>query len=191
VLGFVDYPLNNRWWWEDEFRKIRALPSAGEKRARLHELAVWENPGPGSFYDDIGNIAKSPRVLRTAFNPDRGSVQEMDLTFWWWDQGKSRARLSWQVTAWPVAIIYEDLDEHGKYIVRSSGYGQAIVRINGELVNADRDAREMGQVREFPVDPKFLKDGRIVLTWDPPRDEGHLNWRQKSRLAEVWLINRR
>ena len=191
VLDFVDYPLNNRWWLEDEFRKIRALPSAGEKRARLHELAVWENPGPAGFYDDIGNIAKSPRVLRTAFNPDKGSVQEMDLTFWWWDQGKSRARLSWQVTAWPVAIIYEDLDEHGKYIVRSSGYGQAILRINGELAKADRDAREMGQVREFPVDPRFLKDGRIVLTWDPPRDEGRLNWRQKSRLAEVWLIKRR
>ena len=26
VLDFVDIPLNNRWWLEDEFTKIRALP---------------------------------------------------------------------------------------------------------------------------------------------------------------------
>ena len=191
VLDFVDYPLNNRWWLEDEFRKIRALPSAADQRRRLHELAAWENPGPGSFYDNVGNIAKSPHVVRAGFDlAGAGSLREVDTTFWWWDQGKSRARLTWQVTAWPVAMIYEDLDEHGKYVVQSSGYGQALLRINGELVKPDRDGKEMGETKEFPVDPKFLKGGRLVLTWDPPKNEGHLNWRQKSRLAEVWLIKR-
>ena len=71
---------------------------------------------------------------------------------------------------------------------RAIGYGQAQLRINGELVKPDRDGKEMGETKEFPVDPKFLKDGRLVLTWDRPQNEGHLNWRQKSRLAEVWLI---
>jgi hypothetical protein len=191
VLDFVDYPLNNRWWLEDEFRKIRALPSPADQRRRLQELAAWEHPGPGSFYDNTGNIAKSPHVVRVGFDPaGTGSLRETDTTFWWWDQGKSRARLTWQVTAWPVAMIYEDLDEHGKYVVQSSGYGQALLRINGELVKPERDGKEMGETKEFPVDPKFLKGGRLVLTWDAPTNEAHLNWRQKSRLAEVWLIKR-
>ncbi|MEK7793017.1 MAG: glycoside hydrolase family 20 zincin-like fold domain-containing protein, partial [Candidatus Hydrogenedentota bacterium] len=56
-LDFVDYPLNNRWWIEDEFKKIAALPSEKEKCARLNLIAAWESPGPGSFYDDIGNPA--------------------------------------------------------------------------------------------------------------------------------------
>ncbi len=62
VLDFVDNPLNNRWWLEDEFKKVRAMASEPEKRARLLELAAWENPGAGSFYDDVGNVARSPHV---------------------------------------------------------------------------------------------------------------------------------
>ena len=64
VLDFVDYPLNNRWWLEDEFKKIRALGDESEKIQRLGVLAAWEHPGPGSFYDNIGNASKSPHVLR-------------------------------------------------------------------------------------------------------------------------------
>jgi hypothetical protein len=29
-----------------------------------------------------------------------------------------------------------------------------------------------------------------VLTWDRPADEGELNWRKRSRLAEVWLLKK-
>ena len=54
VLDFVDYPLNNRWWLEDQFKAIRALKSEDEKNRRLLQLATWEHPGPGSFYDDVG-----------------------------------------------------------------------------------------------------------------------------------------
>ena len=62
VLDFIDYPLNNRWWLEDQFKLIRAMKSEEEQHRKLREIAVWEHPGPGSFYDDIGNIAKSPHV---------------------------------------------------------------------------------------------------------------------------------
>jgi hypothetical protein len=191
VLDFVDYPLNNRWWLEDEFQKIRVMAGEEEKRRRLQELAAWENPGPGSFYDSVGNIAKSPRVVRADIKPSSpGSISEPGITFWWWDEGKSRARLSWQATSWPIAVVYEGLAAHGRYVVQSTGYGQALLRINGERVAPLLDGQEMGEKKEFPVDPKFLKDGRLMLTWDRPTDEGHLNWRKKSRLAEVWLLKK-
>jgi hypothetical protein len=188
VLDFIDLPLNNRWWLEDEFKKIRAMNSETEKDGRLETIAKWEHPGPGSFYDNVGNLSKSPHVVRATV--DDGSFREPEPMFSWWNKGKSRARLTWQVSMWPVSVIYDGLDAKGNYVVRSSGYGQALLRIDGDRVLPTADGREMGDVKEFPVDPKYLADGKLVLTWDRPTDEANLNWRQHSRLSEVWLIKK-
>ncbi len=190
VLDFVDYPLNNRWWLEDQFKAIRALKFEDEKNRRLFQLATWEHPGTGSFYDDLGNIAKSPHVVRCY--PGHGSElkEHPQPTFWWWDQGKSRARLSWQVTLWPAAMVYEGLDPKAQYVVRSTGYGQAVLRINGERVKPTIDGTRMGEFKEFSVDTRFVKNRKLVLTWDRPPNEEKLNWRRQSRLAEVWLLKK-
>jgi len=190
VLDFVDYPLNNRWWLEDQFKLIRAISSEQGRTARLVALGRWEHPSEGSFYDDIGNIAKSPHVVWYEADTAPESAKTPEPTFWWWDQGKSRARLSWQTTMWPVAEVYDGLDQRATYVVRSSGYGQALMRINGERVAPSIDGKEMEEFKEFPVNSKFLKDRKLVLTWDRPTGEEHLNWRQHSRLAEVWLIKK-
>lgn len=190
VLDFVDYPLNNRWWLEDQFKAIRALKSENEKNRRLLQLATWEHPGPDSFYDDLGNIAKSPHAVNcyTANGPEL--KEHPQPTFWWWDQGKSRARLSWQVTMWPTALVYEGVDPDAHYVVRSTGYGQALLRINSERVEPTIDGTRMGEFKEFPVDSRFVKNRRLVLTWDRPPNEEKLNWRRQSRLAEVWLLKK-
>jgi hypothetical protein len=179
VLDFIATPLNNRWWLEDQFKEVRTLNTEADKTARLVAIAKWERPGPGSFYDNPGDFSKAPDVLpETA--PGR--------TFWWWDQGRSRARITWQVTRFPHEMAYDGLDPNAKYVVRTTGAGQSNLRINGERVMPTIDGSKMGEFKEFPVDPKFLKGGRIVLTWDKATGEEHLNWREKSRLAEVWLL---
>jgi hypothetical protein len=188
VLDFVDYPLNNRWWLEDEFAKVRNLKSEEAKVARLLELSAWEHPGPGSFYDDVGNIAKSAHVVDIEETTAPETSRIPHPTFWWWDQGKSRARLSWQTTMWPAAMVYEGLDPNARYVVRSCGYGQALLRINGERVTAAADGKDIGDIKEFPVPEASVRTRRVVLTWDRPEGEEQLNWRQRSRLAEVWLI---
>jgi hypothetical protein len=189
VLDFVDYPLNNRWWLEDEFRKVRAMAAEPERWKRLRELATWENPGPGSFYDDIGHEARSPRADGDA-EQDADSFRGPEPTFWWWDSGRSRARLSWQSTMWPKRMVYEGLDPAGAYVVRTSGYGQSLLKIDGERATPTVDGKQMAEFKEFPVPAEHVKDRRLVLTWDIPADEEHLNWRQRSRLAEVWLLKR-
>jgi hypothetical protein len=190
VLDFVDYPLNNRWWLEDQFKAIRTLKSEDEKNRRLLQLAMWEHPGPGSFYDDLGNIAKSPHVVQCSPGNGPELKEHPTPTFWWWDQGKSHARLSWQVTLWPTAVVYEGLDPDAEYIVRSTGYGQALLRINGERIQPTINGTQMGEFKEFPVASRFVKSRKLVLTWDRPVNEEKLNWRQKSRLAEVWLLKK-
>ncbi len=190
VLDFLNYPLNNRWWLEDQFKIIRNLPSESQKHQRLLQLAQWGDPGPGSFYDDMGNIGKSPRVVHCFPSNGPELHRHPKPTFWWENSGKSRARLSWQVTAWPIAMIYEGIDPKATYVVRTTGKGQDLLRINGESVESTLLNKQMEELREFPVAPKHVKTRRLVLTWDKPKNEEKLNWRNKSRLAEVWLMRK-
>jgi len=189
VLDFIDTPLNNRWWLEDEFKKVRAMGSEAEKRARLIELGKWEKPGPGSFYDDIGHESRSPHAEGDA-EGEADTFRGAEPTFWWWDSGRSRARLSWQTTIWPRRMVYEGLDPKGVYTVRTGGQGQSLLKIDGQKVSAVLDGKKMGEFKEFPVPAEYLMDRRLVLTWDIPTDEDELNWRQRSRLAEVWLLKK-
>ncbi|MDR2775678.1 MAG: hypothetical protein LBC19_13240, partial [Tannerella sp.] len=63
ILDFINYPLNNRWWLEDEFNKIKQFSSEREKSARLKIIANWTEPGEGSFYDNVSDISQSPHVI--------------------------------------------------------------------------------------------------------------------------------
>ena len=189
VLDFIDLPLNNRWWLEDEFAKVAQFGSESTRVERLRILATWEHPGPGSFYDAVGDLEKSPHVFRCSSAsaiPDESD--QYGITFWWWNDGKSRARLTWQATAWPLAVVYEALDPNATYIVRSTGYRQALLRINGDRVQPVLDGQKMGEFKEFPVPQQHVRTRRLTLTWDPPVGEEKLNWRETSRLSEVWLI---
>ena len=163
ILDFVDYPLNSRWWLEDEFKAIGALPSEPEKLARLELVRTWEHPGAGSFYDDVGNIAKSPHVvlgdlsplgLRTARTP----IPEV----LWWDEGASRKRLAWMdVMNWPLAMHYTGLDPKADYVIRTTGFGTCLLSIDGERVRPAIDGKGIGEFKEFPV-PKAPPGGRHI-----------------------------
>ena len=91
---------------------------------------------------------------------------------------------------WPLGVIYEGLDPESVYTVRLTGYGQSLLRLDGNRVTPSVDGKGVGEFKEFDVPPNLSRDGKLVLTWDSPTNESHLNWRQKSRVAEVWLIKR-
>jgi hypothetical protein len=191
VLDFVDHPLNNRWWLEDQFAAIRAGKSEAGKVAALDTLRTWENPGAGSYYDEVGNIAKSPRVMRgEGVNTDPAMERNPNPGYWWWDDGACRKRLSLQTSMdWPLALKYARLDPRANYRVRVSGHGHPRPRANGRaLVPATPGKLEVGGFLEFPVPPGSIPDGNLVLTFDALPDEAELNWRQQSRISEVWLL---
>ena len=151
----------------------------------------WENPGPGSFYDEVGNIAKSPHVVRgEGVNTDPMMERNPNPGFWFWDGGNSRRRLSWQTSAdWPIGLKYHHLDPAAAYRIRLTGYGQAKLRANGQLLTSTRGARhEIGEFEEFSVPRELLKEGLLTLTFDKLPEEAQLNWRQQSRVSEVWLL---
>jgi hypothetical protein len=193
LLDFLDRPLNNRWWMEDEFKKTAGMSEAGKVKA-LQRIGGWEDPGPGGFYDDVGNVSCSPHVLRGEGWITDPLMHHGDYTpgYNWWDNGFSRRRLSWMTDIrWPLGMEYYGLDSTGtyQYTVRITGKGESHVRANGKKLIPTRYGKEIGEIKEFPVPPECLSHGKLLLTWDDI-NEDNMNWRQQSRVAEVWLIRK-
>ncbi|HDP33879.1 MAG TPA: hypothetical protein ENN29_02080 [Candidatus Hydrogenedentes bacterium] len=185
-LDFLDYPLNNRWWLEDEFKKVREMPDEEARIAALAVLAAWANPGAGSWYDNIGHVGHSPHVKRTeGLNTDPLMERAGNPEAAWWEQGFSRARLAWQTTMnFPLTLRYDGLDRSAAYVLRLYGYGEARPRANGVALIPSLYERE---VKEFPIPAALSATGALEIAFDPI-DESHLNWRQHSKLAEAWLL---
>ncbi len=191
ILDYVDRPLNNRWWLEDEFARIREFATEDEKLARLEVIRAWESPGPGSFYDDIGNVAQMTHV---ALPPgpwvDPDLVEERNPHFPWTEDGVSRARLSWLcMMRWPEKLAYRGLDPDAAYVLRATGRGELRPVVDGQRIEPSAYPQEPGAFKEFPIPRELVGDGEITLTFEDI-DEYHLNWRQWSYLYEVWLIKR-
>ena len=178
ILQFVNYPLNNRWWLTDEFKKIEALDSEAKKLERLEVICTWENPGPGSFYDNISNIEMGPHVLTTSYDGT-------DVA--WWENGNSRARLSSQLFQIEPVLEYNNLDFNGKYIIRVSGQGDALIRVDGERLEPTVYNKGIGEFKEFVVPKWITQDGKMRVTFDRP-EESHLRWTSYSHISEVWLL---
>jgi len=189
VLDFLDRPLNNRWWLEDEFKRIGQLTDKEQQLKTLDTLAKWENPGPGSFYDNVANVSKSPHVVRgEGLQTDPLMRRSDNPGFDWWEGGMSRKRLSWMMSLrWPNGLLYEQLDSTANYTVQITGYGESLLKANGQRLQPAVYGKGIGERKVFPVPARLIREGKLLLTWDTI-DEEHINWRQHSRVSEVWLI---
>lgn len=154
------------------------MRSEKEKLARLELIRTWENPGPGSYYDNISNVAASPHVT---------SRTDDAIDYAWWDNGSSRKRLSTQLFQFAPTLEYHRLDPEARYIIRVAGYGEALLKANGQRLTPAKYDKELETFKEFPLPKALIKDGHLVITFDRP-DESHLNWRQYSKVTDVWLL---
>ncbi|MDX1285204.1 MAG: hypothetical protein R3182_09335, partial [Draconibacterium sp.] len=177
VLDFIDYPLNNRWWLEDEFKKTKELKTEEDKIARLDFIRNYENPGEGSFYDNISS-ANAKHVI---------SETDDAIDYLWENNGFSRKRLSTQLFQFSPVLKYDELNPEAEYLIRVSGYGEALLRANGERLKPSKYEKGFEQFKEFPLPKELIKDGKLKITFDKP-DEDHLNWRQQSRVTDVWIL---
>ncbi|WP_162344279.1 hypothetical protein [Cyclobacterium salsum] len=177
ILDFIDYPLNNRWWLEDEFEKVGSLGSEAEKLARLDFIRTYEYPGEGSFYDNISSADAKHVTSKT----------DDAIDFLWENDGINRKRLSTQLFQFTPTLAYEKLDSDSDYLIRVSGYGEALLRANGQRLTPTKYEKGYEELKEFPLPRDLISDGQLEIRFDKP-DEAHLNWRQQSRVTDVWVI---
>lgn len=201
-LDTLDVPLNNRAWLLERFKEIRQLSNEKERANAIREVANWTDPGPGGFYDDLGNPTDSPRLQNLGGIPNdpayyRGALTGFAVRFI--DYQKRRTS-QWTIAESlydsPLTMEYQNLDPAAKYQVRIT-YGDNLKTVNTRLVANDQfeihsfDVPQSNPLRPiaFDIPHEATKSGTLKLTWHGPSGVGG-NGRQ-SHVAEVWLVKRR
>src|SRR6185436_14465775 len=118
-------------------------------------------PGPGGFYDDPGNAALQPHLVRgLPFDQDPASLQSAKTGFRSGDppeRSTGLARVSWldhaeSLNDQPLKLRYTDLDPTGRYKVRVVYCGDSMKKKIRLVAN---DALEIHPfiVKEWPIKP--------------------------------------
>src|SRR5262249_9145068 len=94
-LGTIDRPLDKRLGLQERFAEIRRLDSGVERLKQIDEILNWSNPGPGGFYDDLGNPTCQPHLVRSLDEKENPAFLGSVMTHFedrpqgrksWWDQ---------------------------------------------------------------------------------------------------------
>ncbi len=192
VMDFVNYPLNNRWWLEDEFDRLEKMAENGERLKRIETICQWERPTEGSFYDNLGHVGQSPRIPKLLYLADALRLDEElpGPSQRWMGEQRRGLRFAWHTyLSRPPAMTYAGLDPQDRYTVRLFAQRTSPLKVNGVRAKLIRTGEIFDQVQEqeFEVPAKSLADGRLELTWDR-LDESELNWRNRHYVCELWVI---
>jgi hypothetical protein len=204
-LDTLDFPLNNRSWLVEQFARIRKLAAVPERLKAIEEILQWTNPGPGGFYDDLGNVACQPHLQHgLGFSEDPGCFQsarvdfEEDLVVDEPDENPGRARrMSWMDHAEalydaPLQMVYTGLDPNARYKVRVLYAGDSPKRRIRLVANDTLEvhpylAKPMPfRPLEFAIAPAATQRGQLTLNWFAEPGLGGNG--RSCQVSEVWLI---
>lgn len=196
-LDTADLSLNNRVWLKKQFTAIRAMATERERMAAVDDILNWTNPGPGGFYDDLGNLTQQPHLVRgPSFekDPDYRHSSLVGFGNRAPDQGW---RLSWLTHAetlgdTPLELRYHDLDRSARYKVRvvyaGDTPGVPIRLTANEQYEIHPFLQKPPEPKrlEFAIPPVATEGGELQLRWNRPAGLGGNG--RGVQVAEVWLI---
>ncbi len=201
-LDELNVPLNNRGWLKDRFAELRKRDNEAAALDGIQEILHWTDPGPGGFYDDLGNPSLQPHLVRTgSYAKDPGFLSTPFTGFSW----EPAWRRSWCTHVdgryqTPVTLHYPDLDPQARYRLRVVYAGdnfEVRVRLVASPASAESANREI-EVHPFQLKPQPVKPiefeipsqatsgGELTLTWLTNPERGHAG--RGCQIAEVWLI---
>jgi hypothetical protein len=193
MMDFVNYPLNDRWWLEDEFDRIAKMTDRSAQLKRIDVIRNWENPGEGGYYDILGEVGRSPHMVKV-FNAGDAmrAFRELPMpTQRWMGEKRRGVRFAWHkyFDRLPSGLTYTALDPSATYTVKLFSQRPTSLLVDGVPAPLIRTGETYDQVteQEFSVPPETVQDGRIVLNWVKP-DERKLNWRQQHYVTDIWVI---
>lgn len=206
-LDTLDYALNNRRWLKEQLDAVRKLKTENERLHALDSIVQWTNPGPGGFYDDTGNIAHQPHVIRgLPFDQDPASLMSSKVGFEEGDvvdepdeKPEAAMRISWldhaeSLIDQPLRMRYTGLDPQAHYKVRVMYVGDAPKRLIRLVADEVHEVHPLIK-KEFPYRPvefdipvAATRDGVLELSWT--REPGLGGNGRGCQVSEVWLIRK-
>jgi hypothetical protein len=195
-LDLIDRPITNAEWLQKRFAEIRALASDAARRGAIDEVLNWTNPGPGGFYDDLGDPANRPHLEPgVGFENDPAFFHTVRTGF------GSRRNTPWRVSWYrhaealygnSIRLRYTGLDPSARYKVRFTQAGDGTPRATRLVAWGKFEIHPMRkkdlEVRpvEFEIPAEATAGGSLLLEWQAnPEESGNGRFVQVS---EVWLI---
>jgi hypothetical protein len=198
TLDTAETPLNNVEWLRARFAAIRALPDEAARLDAVDRVVRWTDPGPGGFYDDLGNASMQPHLVRArTYAQDPGGLESVFTGF----NFAPGWRLSWMQhaeTYWdtPLEMRYTDLDPDASYAVRIMYAGDVFSPASQVRLVAD-ETHEVhpwltkprpGDPVEFAIPAAATRDGVLTLRWHNTPGLGRFG--KGVQIGEVWLVRR-
>ena len=194
-LDTIDVPLNDRLWLRDQFARLRSLESDADRISGIEAILHRTDPGPGGFYDDLGNLRLQPHLVHStdyAADPDfrHSSLVGFGSRAGWplaWCQNAQTLHDA------PLQMHYDGLDPKAHYKVRVVYAGDSfhnLIRLDAEEYQVHdwfKKADPPVPV-EFDVPLSATADCKLTLTWRQEPGKG-ANGRG-CQVAEVWLIRK-
>ena len=195
-LDTIDQILNDRLWLKRRFDTARKLDTEPARRREIEETVEWTNPGPGGFYDDLGNPLRRPHLVAgSSYAKDPASFHGPMTAF---DQEPSWRR-AWcrhagTIFGEPLKARYTGLDQTASYkvkIVYTGDMFQVKIRLSAndsiEIHPPLTKPRDMTPL-EFEIPREATRDGTLTLTWTAEPGRGGNG--RGCQVAEVWLIRK-
>lgn len=205
-LDTVDAPVNDRVWLNDRFGEIRKLDDETARQNEIASIVNRTDPGPGGFYDDLGNpshqpdlvkgepYAEDPMFLRspmTGFSiRGMGNVTGQDQSYMHYP-------LAWVTVTEglydsPVKLRYQGLDPQAHYKVRVVYAGDSLRPKLRMLANERYEVHGWIQrpvpfkPLEFEVPAAATAGGTLELSvYREPATGGA---GRGNSVAEIWLL---
>jgi hypothetical protein len=193
-LDLIDRPITNAPWLRQRFAEIRALDTESARIRAIEEILNWSDPGPGGFFDDLGDPTNRPHLV-----PGTGFAQDPDF-FHTARTGfvgrRAPSRIAWLRHAEALygntlKLQYAGLDPAARYKVRytqagDSSFATRLVANGAVEIHPLRKREAVVRVVEFDIPPATTAGGTLTLEWQPdPNASGNGRFVQVS---EVWLV---
>jgi hypothetical protein len=195
-LDLIDVPINDRLWLKRRFAELRRREQESERLKGIEEIVRWTDPGPGGFYDDLGNLTRQPHLVRgPGFAKDPGFLQSALVGFAY----RPGRRMSWcrhgeSRNDTPLRMRYAGLDPRARYTIRVVYAGdnfRARIRLlandSVEVHPFIAKERELRPV-EFDIPQEATRGGTLRLSWQ--QEPGRGGNGRSCQVAEVWLIKK-
>lgn len=203
-LDTLDSPVTDVMWLRRQILDIRKMDDPMAQIAAVHSLLFRTDPGPGGFYDQLGNVSNRPHlVLGPKSRKDADFRQSPQIGFLYPDVLQDKVPIAWKCWAGslydaPLTMQYRNLDPKMQYKVRVVYMGRRFkiglmandtIQIHpyiGEIAPGERHRLQLPAPQDFPIPQEATANGELKLSWT--REPGLGGSGTGCNVAEVWLI---